>query len=212
MCHACWDENCWHSLDVPIRNSPTSYLHSPSFIYLYITTVGKGVQCQYQLLDLTPVHYRKYYFPGIYVFLSLCPVALEAQEKNCFTCWLVIVKANDRGDKKGQIWPQSNPRHSWPVLVPFSYLGIVQAPQCPHSLPVFFSYWRHFSHSWVNFVCNSGPGVTIYISILCLVKITSVSWEMFSGSVVDLSWYFKAMITEAMLHTLRAFPDTLLTG
>lgn len=131
MCHACWDENCWHSLDVPIRNSPTSYLHSPSFIYLYITTVGKGVQCQYQLLDLTPVHYRKYYFPGIYVFLSLCPVALEAQEKNCFTCGLVIVKANDRGDKKGQIWPQSNPSHSWPVLVPFSYLGIVQAPQSP---------------------------------------------------------------------------------
>lgn len=149
------------------------------YIFIYNHT-WEGCAVSVPITGSNPSHCQKYYFPRICLFLSLFPVALEAQEKNCFTCGLVSVK--ESGAKKGQIWPQSNPRHTWPVLVSFCSLDIVQAPRCPHSLPVFFSYWHHFSRSWVNFVCNSGPGVSIHISILCLVKITSVTWKIFSGS------------------------------
>lgn len=179
-----------------------------SFIYLYITTAGKDVQCQYQLLDLTPVHYQKYYFPRICLFLSLFPVALEAQE-NCFTCGLVSVKESDRRGQKGPNLASIQPKTYWPVIVSFSYLDIVQALQCPHSLPV-FSYWHSFSRSWVNFVCNSGPEVTIHISILCLVKIISVTWKMFSGSSSSLLFFqeMHSFLRHALdLIQVILFPD-----
>lgn len=56
------------------------------------------------------------------------------------------------------------------------------------------------------------PSAFVFLSyFICSLFFFFFTWNN-DRCVVDLSWYFQAMITGAMLCTLRAFPDTLLTG
>lgn len=70
-------------------------------LYIFIYNHSwEGCAVSVPITGSNPSHYQKYYFPRICLFLSLFPVALEAQEKNCFTCGLVSVKESDRRGQK----------------------------------------------------------------------------------------------------------------
>lgn len=125
VCLICPCLMTWELLDQPGCPRCTHSHLLPAQPQPEITTAGKVVQWQKQLLDLTPALYQKSWFPGICLFLSLFPTALEAQEKHCFTCGVADVKGCDSREQKGP-----NPT----LIQPKAYLT------CPSPLHLLWYY------------------------------------------------------------------------